>query len=72
MGTKLQCKLCKDIVESKHVHDGKYCTCGAMFVDGGDEYLRIGGNTNNIIYVETGLTVNEAVQKARKREADNG
>lgn len=38
-----KCLLCGDIVESKHVHDWRDCYCGAMFVDGGLEYLRRGG-----------------------------
>jgi hypothetical protein len=29
------CKLCKDTIESTHVHDFKFCTCGAVGIDGG-------------------------------------
>ena len=39
-----RCKLCKDVIESGHVHDFKFCKCGAIFVDGGKHYLRRGGN----------------------------
>ena len=35
---KIRCKRCGDIIESKTVHDFKFCKCGA--VDGGKEYLR--------------------------------
>lgn len=37
-----ECLLCRDIIESKHVHDWVQCKCGALFVDGGKEYLRRG------------------------------
>lgn len=29
------CKKCKDTIESKSVHDFKYCSCGAVGIDGG-------------------------------------
>ena len=37
---KIRCKRCGDIIESKTVHDFKFCKCGAFAVDGGKEYLR--------------------------------
>ena len=37
---KIRCKHCGDVIESKHVHDFKYCSCGKCAVDGGHEYLR--------------------------------
>lgn len=40
---KAQCLKCKDIIESKHTHDFRYCKCGAIFVDGGHDYWRYGG-----------------------------
>jgi len=46
---KLQCKLCQDIIESTHVHDFKWCKCGSVFVDGGTDYMRRGGDMHNII-----------------------
>lgn len=46
---KIQCKKCNDIIESKHVHDFKWCTCKSIAVDGGLEYLRRVGNLENII-----------------------
>lgn len=48
---KIQCKLCGDIIESKHVHDLVFCKCRAIFVDGGDEYRRRGGDLLNIIEI---------------------
>lgn len=36
----IQCKLCGEVIESKHVHDFVQCKCGACAVDGGHDYLR--------------------------------
>lgn len=35
-----QCLQCKDIIESKHRHDFVCCSCGAICVDGGHDYLK--------------------------------
>lgn len=37
-----RCKACGDEIESKHRHDFRSCKCGAIFVDGGRDYLRCG------------------------------
>lgn len=31
------CRLCKDTVESRDIHDMVFCKCGAVGVDGGIE-----------------------------------
>ena len=31
----IQCKKCLEIIESKHIHDFKYCSCMAVGIDGG-------------------------------------
>lgn len=52
--SRLRCKKCDDIIESKHVHDFRYCKCGAIFIDGGLEYLRYGwpeGNSKDYVEV---------------------
>ena len=36
----IQCKHCGDIIESKTVHDFKFCKCGCVAVDGGHYYLK--------------------------------
>ena len=36
----IQCKLCGEVIESKHRHDYVECKCGTCAVDGGHEYLR--------------------------------
>ena len=37
---KIKCKRCGDVIESRSVHDFKMCSCGAVAVDGGHEYLK--------------------------------
>lgn len=38
----IRCKHCDDVIESKSRHDFVACGCGAVFVDGGREYLHRG------------------------------
>ncbi|MFY3792707.1 DUF7695 domain-containing protein [Ureibacillus sp. MALMAid1270] len=35
---RIQCKHCKEIIESKTEHDFQLCGCGAVGVDGGLNY----------------------------------
>jgi len=37
---KAQCKLCLDIIESKHRHDFNFCSCSNLAVDGGYDYIK--------------------------------
>ena len=37
---KIRCNRCGDVIESKTVHDYRMCSCGAVAVDGGHDYLR--------------------------------
>jgi len=39
-----RCRQCGDEIESLFRHDFKWCSCGDIFVDGGFDYLRRGGN----------------------------
>jgi hypothetical protein len=40
----MRCKKCDTIIESRHRHDWVSCQCGAIFIDGGKDYLRRGGD----------------------------
>lgn len=54
----VKCKKCYQELESTHVHDYKWCSCGTCMVDGGKEYLRRGwanGLTQEDAYEETSL-----------------
>ena len=44
MKNKLKCKKCGDIIESKHRYDFKWCKCKTIFIDGGNDYFRRGGD----------------------------
>ena len=37
---RAKCKKCKQIIESKFTHDFVTCKCGAISLDGGQEYCR--------------------------------
>ena len=41
-----RCKKCGDLLESVHRHDYKECSCGAIMVDGGLDYIRRGWHSN--------------------------
>ena len=49
MINKVQCLKCKDIIESKHRHDFVRCKCGLIYTDGGQDYIRRGGDFTAII-----------------------
>ena len=40
ISNKIKCKKCGDIIESKSTNDYKRCSCGAVTVDGGKDYLK--------------------------------
>mgnify|MGYP001557848990 CR=1 FL=1 len=37
---KIRCNHCGDEIESKSVHDFKWCKCHTVAVDGGHDYLK--------------------------------
>lgn len=49
----LICNKCKDEIISTHVHDFKYCRCGAIAVDGGNCYLKRVGDIHG--YTDTSI-----------------
>ena len=58
---KIRCKICGEILESKHVHDFRPCKCfkeskgtKGCAADGGTEYLRRVGNPDD--YEELSIT----------------
>lgn len=55
ISNKIKCKKCGDIIESKSTNDLKRCSCEAVAVDGGTEYLKRIGNEND--YIE--LSINK-------------
>jgi len=49
LSNKAQCRKCGDIIESKHRHDFVWCSCKAIAVDGGLDYLRRVGEPDDLI-----------------------
>jgi len=39
----IECQKCKDTIYSRAGHDFRYCSCKEVFIDGGFDYTRIGG-----------------------------
>ena len=56
------CKKCDDFIFSASPHDFVQCKCGAIFVDGGQEYLRRGGELADII--ECSWSIEDHIYKA--------
>jgi hypothetical protein len=49
---KVKCLNCGKVLESKFRHDFQMCDCANQtFVDGGDDYVRIGGAKIELIEV---------------------
>lgn len=55
MGTAIMCRQCGDVIRSFYRHDFKPCSCGAIYIDGGEDYFRTGGDINDILHPWTGL-----------------
>lgn len=43
----VKCRKCDTVIRSYHRHDFRECPCGAVFVDGGSWYSRVGGNADD-------------------------
>ena len=43
-----RCMACGDVIESKTKHDWRQCSCGLIWVDGGHDYIRRGGDFEKI------------------------
>ncbi|UXV35699.1 hypothetical protein MUA90_04065 [Staphylococcus sp. IVB6181] len=60
-----RCKMCGDIIESKHRHDFVGCKCGCIYLDGGTDYQRFLWNTQegkgkeSSNYIDLSLSVYE-------------
>jgi len=37
---KIRCPVCEEVIQSYHIHDFKFCKCGSVAIDGGNDYLR--------------------------------
>lgn len=46
---RAKCKNCGNVIVSRHHYDFQRCKCGAIFVDGGNDYWRCGGKLSNLL-----------------------
>ena len=51
MSKILRCKKCGDIIQSTHRHDMVWCKCGAVAIDGGDDYCKVSGNLDDMEFL---------------------
>lgn len=56
---KIKCRHCGDVLESHSVHDYKECSCGAVAVDGGHDYLRRNYKTSPSDFVDLSVVAFE-------------
>lgn len=52
------CPKCKEEIHSLYKHDFKTCKCGALSIDGGNDYMRLVGDAN---------IINEAVEEMKRK-----
>lgn len=48
MGERIRCRKCGNILQSKYRHDFQMCKCGSCYIDGGNDYCRVGGEKEKI------------------------
>jgi hypothetical protein len=58
ISNQAKCRNCGDVIFSSHVHDYVECSCGAVMVDGGNEYLRCGWNKPSD-FIDMSLTMDK-------------
>lgn len=61
-----KCLKCGEDIESTHRHDFVSCSCGSVCVDGGKEYLRRCGNTED--YEDTSICKEVDVEQPDPRD----
>ncbi len=50
--TKIKCKYCGDIIESKYSGQWVQCSCGKIYIDETEYYCLIGGNLGDFELVK--------------------
>ena len=67
-----RCTKCQDLIISAHRHDMRWCSCGAIAVDGGNEYLKRVGDLDaydelSILELPDGRRVHCEFEAPRKK-----
>ncbi len=50
--TGIKCLKCDDEIYSYSRHDFKWCKCGAVAIDGGDDYIKVCGDPMDRMFIE--------------------
>ena len=58
------CNGCGDTIISRHRHDFTMCSCGAIAVDGGQDYLRRVGSLEKGSYTDISWAIPDELYKA--------
>ena len=61
----IRCPECGDVIYSRTRHDFRNCSCGNVYIDGGLDYIRVGGKAS------PNVKVFELEIKATKKELYN-
>lgn len=70
MRNRAKCKLCEDVIESKHRHDYITCSCGEISVDGGNDYMHARfNNPENFICIDD--EGNEIIPKMKEEKEES-
>jgi hypothetical protein len=64
------CSKCDDFIVSKHRHDFVTCKCGAISVDGGQDYLRRVGGLERGSYTDLSWEIPSELYKACAQAVD--
>ena len=70
MRNRIKCAKCETIIESKTRHDFRSCPCGAVFVDGGQDYQRLGGEFEDVIIVRDDDTEVPLLEAMKEKESE--
>jgi hypothetical protein len=63
---RAKCLKCEDIIESIHRHDFVSCSCGALSVDGGKDYLKRCGTLEEGSYEDLSESTDEPEPPRKK------
>lgn len=56
----VKCSSCGDTIYSRARHDYRSCSCDSIFIDGGFDYVRLGGvAVSELIQIEVDATKGE-------------
>ena len=70
VGPKAQVACCGSLIQSLHRHDFVECQCGRSFIDGGSDYVRMGGPGGFTFFEDEYWRVNEDGVPVRKAKED--